>query len=119
MGGWAEEAGGVEVGNNTKDKMPGQGEGDPALRFQKPWGSVGSVLNLTACGKVGSVSQVTAAGQEGMPGEVEVGIRKSVLYKRVVALEQTAQGVVESPSLEVFKNREDMALRDVVSGQYW
>ena len=84
MGGWAEEAGGVEVGNNTKDKMPGQGEGDPALRFQKPWGSVGSVLNLTACGKVGSVSQVTAAGQEGMPGEVEVGIRKSVLYKRVV-----------------------------------
>jgi len=26
---------------------------------------------------------------------------------------------VESPSLEVFKNREDVALRDVVSGQYW
>ena len=30
-----------------------------------------------------------------------------------------AQGVVELPSLEVFKNLEDVALWDVVSGQYW
>ena len=26
---------------------------------------------------------------------------------------------VESPSLEVFKNHMDVALRDMVSGQYW
>lgn len=31
-----------------------------------------------------------------------------------VALTQTAQGVVESPALEEFKEKEDVVLRDVV-----
>ena len=30
-----------------------------------------------------------------------------------------AQGVVGSPSLEVFEKRVVVALRDVVAGQYW
>jgi len=34
-------------------------------------------------------------------------------------LAQAAQGVVESLSLEVYKSCGDVALRNVVSGQYW
>ena len=39
--------------------------------------------------------------------------------KSSAAVAQLPREVVGSPSLEVFRNRRDVALRDVVSGQYW
>ena len=52
-----------------------------------------------------------------MPEEVQVGYQEKHLLRRSdEALAQAAQGVVESPSPEEFKNRGDVALRDVVSG---
>jgi len=51
-------------------------------------------------------------------GRVRLAIRKD-LRKSGDALGQAAQGVVESPSLEVFIERADIVLRDMVSGQYW
>ena len=50
-----------------------------------------------------------------MPREVQVGYLEKILMKSNNALAQAAQEVVESPSLEVFKNYGDVALRDVVS----
>jgi len=46
----------------------------------------------------------------------QVGYEGKVPPKSGDALAQTAQGAVGSPSLEGFKSREDVALRDVDSG---
>ena len=43
-------------------------------------------------------------------------MEKFLLRKSGAAVAQAAQGVVQSPSLEVFQSRVDAALRDVVSG---
>ena len=43
-------------------------------------------------------------------------IRKKNFSKAVVQWHRLPREVVESPSLEVFKNHRDMALRDVVGG---
>ena len=52
-----------------------------------------------------------------MPGEVQVGyLEKFLLRKSSEAVAQLLREVVQSPSLEVFRNRVDVALRDVVSG---
>ena len=52
-----------------------------------------------------------------MPGEVQVGYWETfLLQKRGEILEQADREVVESPSLEVFKNHVDVALRDMGSG---
>ena len=49
-----------------------------------------------------------------MPGEVQVGYYETFLLQRSGnVLEQAVQGVVESPSVEVFKKHRDIALRDV------
>ena len=45
-------------------------------------------------------------------------IRKNLFSKRVVMRWNRLPRVV-SPSLEVFKQRADVTLRDVVSGQHW
>ena len=50
-----------------------------------------------------------------MSGEVHVGYQKKFLFRSSGdALAQAAQRVVESPSLEVFRDHGDVALRDVV-----
>ena len=52
-----------------------------------------------------------------MSGEVQVGyLEKFLLRKSSEAVAQLLREVVQSPSLEVFRNRVDVALRDVVSG---
>jgi len=43
-------------------------------------------------------------------------IRKNISRKSGAAVAQLPREEAESPSLEVFKNRVDVALRDVVSG---
>ena len=56
-------------------------------------------------------------GPQVAPGEVQVGYEEEfLLSKNGEALAQAAQGGMESPSLEVFKKRADVALRAVVSG---
>ena len=50
-----------------------------------------------------------------MPGEVHVGCEETfLLMKSGWALAQAAQGVVESWSLEVFKQRVDVTLTDMI-----
>ena len=52
-----------------------------------------------------------------MSGEVQVGyLEKFLLRKSSEAVAQLLREVVQSPSLEVFRNRVDVALRDVVGG---
>ena len=52
-----------------------------------------------------------------MPGEVQVGYEEEFLLRESSeAVAQLPREVVQSPSLEVFKNRVAVALRDVVSG---
>ena len=47
-------------------------------------------------------------------------IRKNFFSKRLVMdWNRLPREGVESPTLEVFKNSGDVALRNVVSGQYW
>ena len=51
-----------------------------------------------------------------MSGEVQVGyLEKFLLRKSSEAVAQLLREVVQSPSLEVFRNRVDVALRDMVS----
>jgi len=51
-----------------------------------------------------------------VPWEGQVGYQEQFLLRSGDALAQDAQGGVGSPSMEVFQNRGDVALRDVVSG---
>ena len=49
--------------------------------------------------------------------EIQVGYQEElILQKSSEAVAQLPREVVQSPSLEVFQNRMDVALRDVVSG---
>jgi len=53
-------------------------------------------------------------------GEVHIGYYEEFLLPQSGnALAEAAQGVVESPSLEVFKERVNVVLRDIVNGQHW
>lgn len=55
-----------------------------------------------------------------MPGEILVDIRRNNFSKRVIRYwKGLPRVVVESPSLEVSKKDVDVALQDMVSGQYW
>ena len=56
-----------------------------------------------------------------MPGEVQVGYyeKNIALGRAVMQWHRLPRDVVESLSLEVFKNRGDVALRDMVGGKYW
>ena len=49
-------------------------------------------------------------------GKFRLDIRKNISRKSGAAVAQLPREEAESPSLEVFKNRVDVALRDVVSG---
>ena len=52
-----------------------------------------------------------------MPEEIQVGYQRKYLLRRSgEAVAQLPRKVVQSPSLEVFRSRVDVALRDVVSG---
>ena len=53
-----------------------------------------------------------------MPVEVQVQRWGKLLQKSGVTLAQSAQGC-DGVTLEVFKARADIVLRDMVSGQYW
>jgi len=55
-----------------------------------------------------------------IPSNCRLDIKKIYLSEGAVRhWHRLPKGVVESLSLEVFKTRGDVVLRDVVSGQYW
>lgn len=55
-----------------------------------------------------------------VPGEVWVGCQEESLSRKSSdALAWAAQGVVGSPYMRVFKERVNVGLRDMVSGQHW
>jgi len=69
--------------------------------------------------KSGPFFQVTSDRTRGIglklhQGRFRLDIRKNFSTESGQALEQAAQGSGESPSLEVFKKRVDVALRDLV-----
>ena len=51
-----------------------------------------------------------------MPGEAQVGYQEKLLRKSSDAVAQLPREVVGSPSLKMFQNCGDAALRDVDSG---
>jgi len=75
---------------------------------EKPYHSLNSLKG--DCGEMGVslFSQVTAIGPAVAPREVQVGYEEKVLQKSGAA--------VAGAALEAFKNRVDVALRDVVGG---